>query len=205
MRRMLVVVFVGLLLTLALGPSHGTAHDATPVPRQPGDLGAAAREFNALSATQPGALDLQFRVAAFDTAAHAHAAIAKVGPGLKAQAGFADLKERPEPGIADEAVAFTGVATQHGTVFQIAILVVRDGTYDQAWTDAALSGDPLADLLGVAHRRFGQTATPRASANASPAAGAGLLGRLPMLADLPSAQFRLIDEHLENAAGTPTP
>ncbi len=209
MRRLPILALFGLLaFALAGFPVwRAAAQSATPAagqPRQPGDLGAASREFNALSALQPGTLDFQFRVALFDSTEHAHDALGVVGPALRSGRDLTNLTEQPLAGIADEAIGFTGQVTQGATVFRFAVLVVRDGVYDHAWTAAAIDGDPLGDLLAIARRRFGGAGAPPAVATPLEGIG-GLLDRLPTLADLPSPNFRLIDEHTENAAGTPTP
>jgi len=205
---LLALPLVLLLATSVAAQGASPAAVASPTPRPAGELGTAQREYKASTSRLTGTLDFQFRVAVFDTPAHAAAALNVVGPNFRAQ--FPTLSPLPIPLIGDQAFAFDGRVKEGTTTVRVAVLIVRHVSDDYAFIGVGFYDDPIGDLLRIASRLFPSpaSATPPATPVATPPVGvspAALLARLPELSDLPPGGYVLVSQTTTNGAGTPTP
>jgi len=137
------------------GEPCGTPAAAESVPPA-GFLGAAMLAFGP-SDLRTGIIRMEFRVAAFDTADHAEAALRQIGSTLPQSPVFADLQATPVPTLADDTLAFTGHFTAKNGTIKTAVLLIRDGEFAHVWVAAGFFDDPMPELLTVAQRWFAPT------------------------------------------------
>jgi hypothetical protein len=216
------------VLSLTDAPTLAQEAQGTPSPRGEwlaelaGAEDAALRNFEASGLRLIGSLFLLFGVCQFDTPEHAEDAAPALGTrtvdNLQAPPGSGSLKPASVRPLGDQALAFAGTieapADDDSPIREAtaAVLVVREAAFVHVMVGAAIAGDPLTDLAGIAEkvagREPGGDETPVA---ADGLREGGLWDLLPRLADLPEG-FVLDQEQvpapfdpLPGQAADPTP